>query len=124
MSDELFKLLPGKYLCSVILCTQSISLFVRSSPASFNFFDSFFLSGGTDDTVLKFDATQLERSLGPHVPASPAQMFSQHEVRSSQFIYTHKPHDSFMQDSIRAIAPHAVQDDIFLSGRSSIQIFN
>ncbi|KAJ7274164.1 WD40 repeat-like protein [Mycena rebaudengoi] len=65
---------------------------------SFSAHNRFLFSGGTDDTVLKFDATQLERSLGPHVPASPAQMFSQHS------------------DSIRAIAPHAVQDDIFLSG--------
>ncbi|KAJ7701447.1 WD40 repeat-like protein [Mycena rosella] len=58
----------------------------------------YILSGGTDDVVLKFDATQLERPLNPQASRSPDHMFRHHDA------------------SIRALAPHAVQDDIFLSG--------
>ncbi|KAJ7780750.1 WD40 repeat-like protein [Mycena maculata] len=55
-------------------------------------------SGGVDNTVLKFDATQLERAPNAQSPRSP-------ELR----LYDH-------DDSIRGIAPHAVQDEIFLTG--------
>ncbi|KAJ7486235.1 WD40 repeat-like protein [Mycena galericulata] len=51
-------------------------------------------SGGVDDTVLKFDATELER---PQVLRAPNERFDEHE------------------DNIRGIAPHSVQDDVFLS---------
>ncbi|KAJ6611391.1 WD40-repeat-containing domain protein, partial [Mycena sp. CBHHK59/15] len=65
---------------------------------SFSAHNRYLFSGGTDDVVLKFDATQLERRLTPETRRSPEHMFHEHD------------------DSIRAIAPHAAQDEIFLSG--------
>ncbi|KAJ6584005.1 WD40 repeat-like protein [Mycena vulgaris] len=70
------------------------NIFVLSFSAN----NRYILSGGTDEIVLKFDATQLERPLNPQDSRFPDHTFRQHDA------------------SIRGIAPHAVQDDIFLSG--------
>ncbi|KAJ7851678.1 WD40 repeat-like protein [Mycena olivaceomarginata] len=64
---------------------------------SFSAHNRFIFSGGADDTVLKFDASTLER-INTQVPRSPGAIFRQHD------------------DSIRGIAPHPVQDDIFITG--------
>lgn len=78
------------------------NIFVLSFSAN----DRYLFSGGTDDLVLKFDAsTQLERPLNPQPPGSPNWIFRQHK------------------GSIRAIAPHSVQDEIFLSGSEDGRIF-
>lgn len=65
--------------------------------------------------VLKFDASQLERPLNPQPPRSPDNIFRQHDVRF--FVYSTKPFLMDFQGSIRGIAPHPTQDDIFITGR-------
>ncbi|KAJ7163479.1 WD40 repeat-like protein, partial [Mycena crocata] len=65
---------------------------------AFSAHNRYLFSGGADEIVLKFDATQLERPLEPQSSRSPSLSFSQHD------------------GSIRGIAPHAVQDEVFLSG--------
>ncbi|KAJ7439203.1 WD40 repeat-like protein [Mycena latifolia] len=78
------------------------NIFVLSFSAN----NRYILSGGTDDIVLKFDATQLERPLNPQASRSPDHMFRQHDA------------------SIRAIAPHVTQDEIFLSGSEDGRIIH
>ncbi|KAJ7741331.1 WD40 repeat-like protein [Mycena metata] len=70
------------------------NIFVLSFSAN----NRFLFSGGADQIVLKFDASQLERPLTSQPPRSPRNIFREHE------------------GSIRGIAPHPVQDDIFITG--------
>ncbi|KAJ7617516.1 WD40 repeat-like protein [Mycena polygramma] len=65
---------------------------------SFSAHNRFIFSGGADEIVLKFDASQPERPLNPQPPRFFASSFCQHD------------------GSIRGIAPHPVQDDIFITG--------
>ncbi|KAF7364852.1 WD40 repeat-like protein [Mycena venus] len=65
---------------------------------SFSAHNRFLFSGGADDVVLKFDASNLERPFNVRAPRSPDNIFYQHS------------------GSIRGIAPHPVQDDVFITG--------
>ncbi|KAF7348252.1 WD40 repeat-like protein [Mycena sanguinolenta] len=62
---------------------------------SFSAHNRFIFSGGADSVVLKFD---VERALNTQGSRSPSSIFRQHD------------------DHIRGIAPHPVQDDIFITG--------
>ncbi|KAJ7213896.1 WD40 repeat-like protein [Mycena pura] len=65
----------------------------------FSAHNKFLFSGGLDETVLQYDASQLERPLLPQTDHRwPDHAFLEHT------------------GSIRGIAPHAVQDEIFLTG--------
>ncbi|CAK5283959.1 unnamed protein product [Mycena citricolor] len=65
---------------------------------AFSAHNRFIFSGGVDETVLKFDAAaHLERGLDSQVFHTPDARFYDHE------------------DSIRAISPHVVQDEVFLT---------
>ncbi|KAJ7022762.1 WD40 repeat-like protein [Mycena alexandri] len=70
------------------------NIFVLSFSAN----NRFLFSGGADEIVLKFDASQLERPLTSQPARSPRNIFPEHE------------------GSIRGIAPHPVQDEIFITG--------
>ncbi|KAJ7160099.1 WD40 repeat-like protein [Mycena filopes] len=65
---------------------------------SFSAHNRFIFSGGADDIVLKFDASQLERPLTSRAHRTPSSIFREHD------------------GSIRSVAPHSVQDEIFIAG--------